>query len=106
MKFVEVKIGEERVEVPIPEEGEVIGVVDQALGWAHFRVRCFDGVERICRLKSKPNQRFWVTEGNYVLVKPWQNQKTKGDIIYKYNKKQIEALKKLGYLKDEFEDEF
>ncbi len=106
MKIIETKVGDERIEVAIPEEGEVLGVVEEALGGAHFRVRCFDGVERLCKLKSKPGRQFWVNPGNYVLVKPWEYQKTKGWILYKYNEKQLEALRQLGYLKEEFEDEF
>jgi len=107
LKIVTVKIGDERVELAIPEEDEVIGIVEQALGWAHYRVKCFDGVERICRVPrprrwTKDKFRFNVAEGNYVLVKPWPNSKDKGDIIYKYDRKQVEALKKLGYLEEEF----
>jgi len=108
VKIIETELNGERITLAIPEDKEVIGVVEQALPAGYFRVRCFDGVTRLAKIKTKPGRMFWVKEGDYVLVLPWEYSKSKpkGWILYAYNSKQVEALKKLGYLKDEFEDEF
>ena len=91
---------EEVIRVRLPEKDEVIGVVIQLLGFAKMRVKCLDGVERICRVPGRLSRKLWIKEGNYVLVKPWSIQKDRGDIIYKYSKTEVMWLKEKGYLSD------
>ena len=93
--------------VRLPQEGEVLGIVQQRLGGSRMRVLCLDGKERICRIPGRLRRALWVRENNVVIVKPWElGGDKKGDIIYKYRgKAEVEFLKRKGYLKN-LEEEF
>ena len=85
--------------VRTPRNREVLGILEQRLGASRTRVRCFDGVTRICRIPGRLKRYLWIREGDIVLVKPWEYEhETKGDVIYKYRPNQIEWLKKRGFL--------
>ncbi len=85
----------------LPKEGEVLGIVDQRLGAGRLRVRCLDGKERVCRIPGRLKRFLWVRENDIVLIQPWEYESdSKGDVIFKYRKTQVEWLKKKGYLKD------
>ena len=90
---------EEVIRVRTPKNGEVIGIVEELVGHARMRVRCVDGIERLCRVPGKYLRKIWVRAGDVVIVKPWEIQKDRGDIIYKYRKTDVEWLIKNGYLK-------
>lgn len=96
---------EENTKIPVPTGRQVIGIIKEVLGWAHARVYCFDGKERICRVPRKISKNVWLDEGIYVLVEPWEIQSdTRGDILYSYSKNEVDWLIKNGYLK--IEEEF
>jgi translation initiation factor 1A len=93
--------------IPVPKDRQVIGIIEEVVGWAHARVRCFDGKTRICRVpqNKKMHRNIWLKKGTYVLVEPWELQSDKkGDILYSYTDTEVEWLKKKGYLK--IEEEF
>ena len=91
---------EEERELRLPGEGEVIGVVVQMLGYDRLKVKCADGETRICRIPGRFKKRLWFREGDIVLVAPWEFQpKTKGDVIWRYNKNEVKKLMEMGYLK-------
>ncbi len=92
-------VEENQFRVRLPKNGEVIGVVEELLGYARMKVRCMDGVERICRVPGKYLRRIWVKSGDVVIVKPWEIEKEKGDIIYKYKKTDVSWLISKGHLK-------
>ncbi len=98
---------EELRRIKLPRGIQVIGVLDRRLGGSRSFVRCMDGKTRNCRIPGRLKRRLWVRPGNIVLVEPWElDADTKGDIIYKYTKAQINLLRKKGLLKslDEFSD--
>jgi translation initiation factor 1A len=86
--------------VRFPRQGEVLGVVEQLLGYAKMRVKCLDGKTRICRVPGKLMRALWINERDIVLIKPWEIQhEDRGDVIYKYRKTQVAVLKSKGFLK-------
>jgi translation initiation factor 1A len=87
-----------RVRLPNPRKKEMLGNADLMLGANHIRVRCFDGVTRIGRIKGKIKKRVWIREGDILIVIPWSFQDEKCDIIYRYTAPQVEWLRKGGYL--------
>jgi translation initiation factor 1A len=87
--------------VRFPRDREVLGIVEQLLGYAKMRVRCLDGKKRICRVPGRLTKTLWVRENDVVLVKPWEVQsEDRGDIIYKYRKTQVNVLRNNGFLKE------
>ncbi len=89
----------------IPRGEEVIGVIEERLGGNKMKVKCLDGKTRNSRVPGRLKRKLWLRPGDIVLVEPWELDKSKGDVIFKYPSNQIEWLKRNGYLKTE-EKEF
>jgi translation initiation factor 1A len=89
------------VRVPLPKGGEVIGIIEQRLGGNKMMVNCLDGKSRNCRVPGRLRRRLWLRPDDVILVKPWELDDTKADILLKYRTNQIEWLKKNRHLKDE-----
>jgi len=67
----------------MPNQFDILGVVDKNLGYTRMRVVCQDGHKRMCRVRGKMKKRNWVREGDVVLVSPWDFAwEQKGDIIF------------------------
>lgn len=81
----------------LPGKGEVLGLVDQMMGFDRLRVRCKDGHTRVCRIPGKIRKRLWIRENDVVIVRPWAVEcEEKGDIVYRYTRTQLEWLIKKG----------
>ena len=89
------------VRAPLPKGDEIIGIIEQRLGGNKMMVNCLDGKTRNCRVPGRLKRELWLRPGDVVIVKPWEFDKDKADIILKYRLNQIAWLKKEGYLKDE-----
>jgi len=90
---------EEIRRMKMPRSPEVFGIVEQRLGGSRMSVRCLDGKTRITRIPGRLKRKLWVREGDVVIVEPWEYDKDKGDLIYKYRRSQMEFLKRDGRLK-------
>jgi translation initiation factor 1A len=91
---------EEEIRVRLPKGNELFGIVTGLAGAARFVVSCSDGKERLCRVPGSIKREIWVKEGDYVIVKPWEVDDKRGDIIFRYTHIQVDWLKKKGYLKE------
>lgn len=85
--------------VPLPRREEMIGIIEQRLGGNKMLVNCLDGKTRNCRVPGRLKRKLWLRPGDVVIVEPWELDKNKGDVIFKYKPNQIEWLKNKGYLK-------
>lgn len=85
---------EEILRCPFPNrrEGEMFGVADQLLGASRIKIMCADGKSRMGRIPGKIRKRMWIREGDLVIVKPWEFQDDKADIMYRYTKTQASYL--------------
>lgn len=87
----------------VPRSGQVIGKVEQMMGYGKMKVKCTDGKTRLCRIPGKFRRRLWIKVGNIVLVEPWElSRDERGDIIYRYKRSQAKWLVKKGYLDKEW----
>ena len=87
--------------VKLPRGEEVIGIIEQRLGGNKMMVGCLDGKSRNCRVPGRLRRKLWLRPGDVVIIEPWELDKNRGDVIFKYRKTQIDWLKKKGYLKTE-----
>jgi translation initiation factor 1A len=87
-----------RVRLPKKWNNEMFARADLMLGANHIRVRCFDGVTRMGRIKGKIKKRAWIREGDLLIIIPWEFQDEKCDIHFRYRGPQVDWLKKNGYL--------
>lgn len=85
--------------VRLPRGEEVIGIIEQRLGGNKMLVSCLDGKTRNCRVPGRLKRELWLRPGDVVIIEPWELDKEKGDVIFKYRPNQIEWLKSKGYLK-------
>ncbi len=81
-----------RVIVPNKRKGELYGIVEKLSGASHLSVMCEDGYTRTTRIPGKMKKRMWIRENDLVIVKPWQFQTEKADIVYRYTKTQANYL--------------
>ncbi|HUU74600.1 MAG TPA: translation initiation factor eIF-1A [Methanoregulaceae archaeon] len=87
-----------RARLPNKRNHEIFAQAELMMGANHIRVRCFDGITRMGRIKGKIKKRVWIREGDILVVIPWSFQDTKCDIIYRYTGPQVEWLRNKGYL--------
>ncbi|MEM1788088.1 MAG: translation initiation factor aIF-1A [Pyrobaculum sp.] len=80
-----------------PGEGEVLGKIIEMLGDGRFKVVCADGQVRVARLPGRLRRKLWLKSGDYVIVAVWEFDKEKGDIVHRYEKKDVEELKRRGF---------
>lgn len=89
---------EEKRELRLPAEGEVVGLITRLLGSDRAEVKTADGRILRCRIPGKLRKRLWFREGDFVLVAPWDFQAGRGDLLWRYNKDEVEELKRRGLL--------
>lgn len=87
--------------VKLPKGEEVMGVVEERVGGNKMMISCMDGKTRNCRVPGRLKRRLWLRPGDVVIVEPWELDKDKADIIFKYTPNQVNWLKKNGYLETE-----
>lgn len=93
------------IRVRVPRNGELIGVITQRLGGNKMDVNCSDGKSRNCRVPGRFSRSLWLRPKDIVLVKPWEFDNSKADVIFKYEGGAIHQLRKRGLL-DNVKNEF
>lgn len=92
------QVSEELVRVRLPRKnsGEMFAIADQLLGASRIKVMCADGKARLGRIPGKLRKRMWIREGDLLIVKPWDFQAEKANILYRYTKTQATYLSRKG----------
>ncbi len=97
------EVPQEQIEISrirIPQQNEVLGVVESMLGGDKMRVNCDDGNVRICRIPGRLRKRVWIKAGDLVLVEPWHIQAhERGDIVFRYTQTQANWIQRKGFVK-------
>ena len=86
------------VRARLPRQGQLIGIVLQRLGGKRMSVKTTDNKIRNCRVPGKFRKKFWLREGNIIMIVPWPDDNEKGDVVYQYKPGEIIQLKKRGLL--------
>ncbi|MBN2094911.1 MAG: translation initiation factor eIF-1A [Candidatus Aenigmarchaeota archaeon] len=85
----------QEVRVRYPKKGEILGIVEEKCGGAHFKVLCTDDKIRLCRIPGAMKRSLWIDLDMIVLVRPWEAQPDdRGDIIAKYKGPEADELRK------------
>ena len=87
-----------KAKLPNERELEMFGLVTQMHGSDQLRVMCNDGKERQCRIPGKIRKRVWIREGDIVIIRLWDFQPIKADVVWRYTNIQKDHLMKKGYL--------
>lgn len=104
-EVVEEEQDEQGFRLKKPGKGEFIGIVLQRLGGNRMEVKSTDGKTRNARVPGRFKRRFWLRPKDPVIIKPWDDDDGKADIIFQYKGGQKTQLEKSGILND-IKDEF
>jgi len=89
---------EVRLRLPHTDDMELFGVVTLMPGTEYIKVLCEDGVERAARIPGKMRQKVWIKENDVVIVKKWEYENHKGDVVWRFLPWQVQRLKREGHL--------
>ncbi|MCK5396843.1 MAG: translation initiation factor eIF-1A [Thermoplasmata archaeon] len=94
---------DEQVRSPMPKEikREMFAIADQLLGASKIRIMCADGQSRMGRIRGKLKKRMWIREGDLLIIRPWEFQDEKADIVYRYTRTQASNLARRGVIPEE-----
>jgi len=82
----------------MPRGDEFIGVVVKRLGGSRMNIRSADGRDILARVPGRAKKFLWIREGDIVLLQPWEFEKSKADLIYKYKPGEVRLLEKKGMI--------
>lgn len=88
----------ENSRVKLPKGDEFIGLVEKRLGGSRMNIRSIDGRDIMARVPGRVKKYLWIREGDIVLLTPWELDKDKADLIYKYKPNEVKQLEKKGLL--------
>jgi len=89
---------ETRVRLPNAKRGEIFAIAEQLLGASRIKVMCQDGVSRMGRIPGKIKKRMWIREGDLLIVRPWDFQDDKADIIFRFTKTESSYMSRKGLI--------
>jgi translation initiation factor 1A len=81
-----------RLRLPKKQNKEIFAISDRLLGGSRMNVICADGKSRIARIPGRMKRKARVRTGDLLIIKPWDIQDEKADIIYRYTKTQSKIL--------------
>ena len=84
--------------VRMPKGEQFIGLVEKRLGGSRMNIRSVDGKDILARVPGRMKKFLWIREGDIVLLEPWEFDKSKADLIYKFKPNEISQLQKKGIL--------
>jgi translation initiation factor 1A len=87
-----------RLRAPNSKDLEMYGKVIQLMGVNNIKIMCADGLERICRIPGKMFKHIWIKPNDVVIVKLWDFQPSKADVVWRYLGFQRNQLERKGEL--------
>lgn len=87
-----------KIRTPFRKELEMYGKVIQLMGSNQVKIACEDAQDRICRIPGKLFKHVWLKANDIVIVKLWDFQPSKADVVWRYLGFQKNALEKRGEL--------
>lgn len=94
---------EEYIRLPLPKKNknELFAIAERLMGGSRIHVICEDGKARLARIPGKMKRRQRVRAGDLLIIKPWEIQDEKADIVYRYRRTQASSLSRRGLLPEE-----
>jgi len=85
---------EEYFRLPLPKRNqhEMFAIADRLSGGSRMTVICEDGKSRMARIPGKMKRKQRVRAGDLLIIKPWDIQNEKSDIVFRYKRTQASAL--------------
>lgn len=90
--------GFQKLRTPKREEREMFALAIQLMGATQIKALCEDGQERMCRIPGKLRKRVWIRQNDVLIIRLWEWQQDRADIVWRFWGTQTEHLKKRGLL--------
>ena len=96
---------EEYIRLPLPkkEKNEMFAIADRLMGGSRINVVCADGKSRLARIPGRMKRKQRVRAGDLIIIKPWDIQDDKADIIFRYRRTQAIVLSRRNLLPEEID---
>ena len=92
-----------RLRLPNKKNNEMFAIADRLMGGSRINVICADGKSRMARIPGRMKRRQRVRAGDLVIVKPWDIQDEKADIIFRYGRTQAIILSRRRLLPEDID---
>ena len=92
-----------RLKLPNKNNNEMFAIADRLMGGSRINVVCADGKSRMARIPGRMKRRQRVRAGDLVIVKPWDIQDAKADIIFRYRRTQAIILSRRKLLPEDID---
>jgi len=90
-----------RLPLPNRKNHEMYAIADQLLGGSRIHVVCEDKKSRMARIPGKMKRKARVRAGDLLIIKPWEIQNEKADIVFRYSRTQASSLSRRKMLPEE-----
>ncbi len=87
-----------KMRLPYRDHGEMFAVVTKLHGTDQILAQCEDGKERHCRIPGKLKKKVWMREGDVIIIRLWDFQPIKADVVWRYLPMQTEKLRRMNLL--------
>ncbi|RLF28445.1 MAG: translation initiation factor eIF-1A [Thermoplasmata archaeon] len=96
---------EEYIRLPLPkrDKNEMFAIADRLMGGSRVNVICEDGKSRLARIPGKMKRKQRVRTGDLLIIKPWDIQNEKADILFRYKRTQAITLSRRKLLPEELD---
>ncbi len=96
---------EEYIRLPLPnkKENEMFAIADRLMGGSRINVVCADGKSRMARIPGRMKRKQRVRAGDLVIIKPWDIQNDKADIVFRYRRTQAMILSRRRLIPEEID---
>ena len=92
-----------RLRLPKKQNHEMFAIAERLMGGSRINMICEDGQARMARIPGKMKRRARVRAGDLCIIRPWDIQNEKADIIYRYNRTQAITLSKRRLLPEDLD---
>jgi len=92
-----------RLKLPDKKNNEMFAIADRLMGGSRITVVCADGKSRMARIPGRMKRKQRVRAGDLVIIKPWDIQNEKADIIFRYRRTQAIVLSRRKLLPEEID---
>ena len=90
-----------RLPLPNRKNNEMFAIADQLLGGSRIHVICEDKKSRMARIPGKMKRKARVRAGDLLIIRPWDIQNEKADIVFRYSRTQASSLSRRKLLPEE-----
>ena len=92
-----------RLRLPKRDKNEMFAIADRLMGGSRINVVCADGKARLARIPGRMKRRQRVRAGDLIIIKPWDIQDDKADIIFRYRRTQAIVLSRRKLLPEDID---